>query len=409
MQIQVDKVDFVPVNSLVPHPKNMNKHPEDQIERLCRLIEYQGFRNPLVVQLGTNLIVAGHGRLEAAKKLGYEKVPVTYQKFDDEAQLYAYMTSDNAIASWAELDLSQINLDIQDLGPELDIDMLGLKDFAIEPLDRLEPQCDEDEVPEVEHPITRRGDIWLLGNHRVMCGDSTMVDDVEKLMNGEKADMVFTDPPYGMNLKTDYADSWGEQSNTSGNIGFRETKNHKPVIGDDEYFDPSFLIEYFNCKEVFLWGADYYCKNIPDGGGWLVWDKTGGNDSLMNVGFNANFELVWSKQRHKRDLVRHTYKGVAGMKPEDGKRIHPTQKPVGLGEWFIDKYSKTEHLIIDVYLGSGTTLIACEKTNRKCYGMELDEHYCDVIIKRWEQYTGKKATLEGTGQTYAELRAERDS
>jgi len=150
MQIQVDKVDFVPGNSLVPHPKNMNKHPEDQIERLCRLIEYQGFRNPLVVQLGTNLIVAGHGRLEAAKKLGYEKVPVTYQKFDDEAQLYAYMTSDNAIASWAELDLSQINLDIQDLGPELDIDMLGLKDFEVEPLDRMDMEDYSDKNKEID-------------------------------------------------------------------------------------------------------------------------------------------------------------------------------------------------------------------------------------------------------------------
>lgn len=138
---------MVSVDALIPHPKNMNKHPGDQIERLCRLIEYQGFRNPLVVQLGTNLIVAGHGRLEAAKKLGYEKIPVTYQKFDDEAQLYAYMTSDNAIASWAELDLSQINLDIQDLGPELDIDMLGLKSFKVDPIDNLdlnqEPKVDE--------------------------------------------------------------------------------------------------------------------------------------------------------------------------------------------------------------------------------------------------------------------------
>ena len=138
MQIKSESIELVSVDALIPHPKNMNKHPGDQIERLCRLIEYQGFRNPLVVQLGTNLIVAGHGRLEAAKKLGYEKIPVTYQKFDDEAQLYAYMTSDNAIASWAELDLSQINLDIQDLGPELDIDMLGLKSFKVDPIDNLD-------------------------------------------------------------------------------------------------------------------------------------------------------------------------------------------------------------------------------------------------------------------------------
>lgn len=149
MQIKSESIELVSVDALIPHPKNMHNHPPEQIERLCKLIEYQGFRTPLVVQLGTNLIVAGHGRLEAAKKLGIQRVPVTYQKFDDEAQLYAFMVSDNAIGkdTWATLDLSQINLDIQDLGPELDIDMLGLKSFKVDPIDNLdlnqEPRVDE--------------------------------------------------------------------------------------------------------------------------------------------------------------------------------------------------------------------------------------------------------------------------
>lgn len=149
MQIKSESIELVSVDALIPHPKNMHNHPPEQIERLCKLIEYQGFRTPLVVQLGTNLIVAGHGRLEAAKKLGIQRVPVTYQKFDDEAQLYAFMVSDNAIGkdTWATLDLSQINLDIQDLGPELDVDMLGLKSFKVDPIDNLdlnqEPRVDE--------------------------------------------------------------------------------------------------------------------------------------------------------------------------------------------------------------------------------------------------------------------------
>lgn len=151
IQIQSDEIEQVPIRELLPHPKNMHSHSDDQISRLCKLIKYQGFRNPLIVQKGTNLIVAGHGRLEAAKNLGMEYVPVTYQEFTDDAQLYAYMVSDNAIGkdTWATLDLAQINVDIGDLGPELDIDMLGLKDFTVEPLDSL----DENYSREIKPPI----------------------------------------------------------------------------------------------------------------------------------------------------------------------------------------------------------------------------------------------------------------
>ncbi|GAG28295.1 unnamed protein product, partial [marine sediment metagenome] len=151
---------------------------------------------------GTNRIAAGHGRLEAAKKIGLEKVPVTYQEFENEDQFYAFVVSHNAIAkdSWASLDLSMVNLELENLGP-IDIDMLGIKDFVVEPIEKYDEEKDDD-VPEVKgEPVTKRGDVWLLGEHRAMCGDSTMIDDVEKLMDGEKADMVFTDPPYGISVK----------------------------------------------------------------------------------------------------------------------------------------------------------------------------------------------------------------
>jgi ParB-like chromosome segregation protein Spo0J len=152
VQIKSESIELVSVDALIPHPKNMHNHPPEQIERLCKLIEYQGFRTPLTVQKGTNLIVTGHGRLMAAKKLGMEKVPVTYQEFDDEAQLYAHIVADNAIGkdTWATLDLSQINLDIQDLGPELDIDMLGLKDFHIEPMDAELPDLGDGSDPDIQ-------------------------------------------------------------------------------------------------------------------------------------------------------------------------------------------------------------------------------------------------------------------
>ena len=404
MEVRSKNIEMVSVSELTPHPKNMNSHPEDQINRLCKLIEYQGFRNPLVVQKGTNLIVAGHGRLEAAKKLGIVEVPVTYQEFESEAQLYAYMVSDNAIASWSDLDISAIDLEVKDL--DLDIDLLGIKDFELTDIEELDPQTDEDEVPEVkEEPITKRGDVWLLGNHRVMCGDSTMIDDVEKLMNGEKADMVFTDPPYGMFLDTNYDKM------------FSNDKNHKKtgdrfevVKGDHADFDPDFINNIFGlfgyCKEMFLWGADYYSEHLVDKnrGSWVCWDKrcTENMDKVMG----NTFELCWSKAKHKRVVARVMWSGHHGMAKDDTKkRVHPTQKPVELIEWFFKQYPIDDAVkTVDLFLGSGSTLIACEKTNRKCYGMELDEHYCDVIINRWQNYTGKKATLESNDKTYDELK-----
>lgn len=167
MKIQSESIELVNVNDLVPYVKNMNKHTEEQISRLVRLIEYQGFRDPIIVQKGTNIVAAGHGRLEAAKKLGMKEVPVTYQEFKNEAQFYSFVVSHNAIAkdSWASLDLSKVNTEMLEFGPDFDIDMLGIKDFVIEPIEKFEPQGDEDAVPEVVHPITRKGDIWLLGTY----------------------------------------------------------------------------------------------------------------------------------------------------------------------------------------------------------------------------------------------------
>ena len=248
---------------------------------------------------------------------------------------------------------------------------------------------DDDAVPDVpEKPKTRTGDLYIMGAHRVLCGDSTKADDVERLMDGQKADMVFTDPPYGMNLDTDFNKMTSEKS-------FHKGGTHRPVIGDDVEYDPKHLLDYFSyCKEIFLWGADYYIerieRNYENLGSWVVWDKRL-EDSADKM-YGSCFELCWSKQKHKRDIARIKWAGFFGLSSEDTKnRIHPTQKPVTLIEWFFERYKG--NLVIDLFLGSGSTLIACEKTNRKCYGMEIDPHYCDVIVKRWEEYTGQKAKL----------------
>lgn len=396
MTIKASDIKIVPIEHLVQNPKNNNKHPEEQIERLAKLIEYQGFRNPIVISNRTGFMVAGHGRLEAAKMIGMKEVPVMYQDFENEAQEYAYLTSDNAIAAWAELDLSKVNMEMLDLGPDFDLDMLGLKDFVVEPLDKLDPQCDEDEVPEVIHSITRKGDVWLLGNHRLMCGDSTMIDDVERLMKGEKADMVFTDPPYGYKYKSN------------------SQSTHDMIKNDDQ------ILDFLPVCSSFMEGnsAIYVCTSHQIVDKWKP---------LIEENFKYKNMIVWKKNNWsmgdlkgafagQHEIILFAHKGSVSL---EGKRdtdiwefsrvkpdLHPTMKPVELVEYAITKIMCNR--VLDLFLGSGSTLIAAEKTNRKCFGMELDEKYCDVIVRRWEKYTGKKATLESTGQTYEELKQERE-
>ena len=232
------------------------------------------------------------------------------------------------------------------------------------------------------------GQVWQLGTHRLMCGDSLNSNNVNKLMNEQKADMVFTDPPYGMSLDVNY------DSMFNNDLNHQKTGNRfNKVIGDDQYYSPKHILEYFNyCNEIFLWGADYYFWELPKGGSIFCWDKRI-NENMDKVVGNC-LELCWSKSLHKKEVIRMLWSGYHGMSKDDTKqRIHPTQKPNELGKWFLDKFSKEQDLIVDLFLGSGSTIIACQKTNRICYGMELDPYYCQVIINRWEKYTGLKAEL----------------
>lgn len=384
--------ELVSIEKLVPHPKNRNQHSEEQIERLASILEYQGIRKPCVVSKRSGFMTTWHGRLLAAKYAKWTHVPVNYQDYDSEEQEYADLVADNAIAEWATLDLASINKDLPALGPELDIEMLGIKDFVLEPMDKF--KGDEDAVPEVpKEPTTRMGDLYLLGNHRLLCGDSTDKVQVERLMNGEKADMVFTDPPYGMNLNTDWSNGVRAKDAMSYlNSGNPIPKAYSKVIGDSVDFDPTYVLNMFEeVKEIFLWGADYYSDKVSNrnNGSWIVWDKR--CDESADKAFGANFELCWSKAKHKREIAR-IRSGIFGVKDDSKTRVYPTQKPTVLAEWFFDRWGKDAKNIWDGYLGSGSTLIACEKTNRRCFGLEIDPLYCDVIVERWEKYTGKKAT-----------------
>ena len=386
-------VRIVSVDEIRPNERNRNSHPPEQIDRLCKIIEYQGFRTPLIVSNQSGKLVSGHGRLLAAKKLGLKELPVLFQDFESSDQEMAAGISDNAVSAWAELDLSGINLDLGDLGPDFDIDLLGIEDFVIEPADKLDPGCDEDEVPDHVEPNAKLGDIYRLGNHRLMCGDSTDFSAVEKLMNGELADLVFTDPPYNVNYKG--SDGQKIQNDNMDEAAFSQFCSdfysnyftamkpgasiyvfHADLMGD--HFRYNFKKSGFHLSSTIIWNknslvmgrSDYHWKHEPCLYGW----KPG-----------AAHE--WYSDR-KQNTVFDFQKGSG----QDNK-MHPTCKPVGLVEYFINNSSKKNDLIIDLFGGSGSTLISAEKNNRRCFMSEIDPHYVDVIIARWEKYSGQKAEL----------------
>jgi DNA modification methylase len=264
----------------------------------------------------------------------------------------------------------------------------GLDGFPFEDK-TLEAEEDNFAVPdEIETDIVL-GDLFEIGEHRLLCGDSTDSDQVAKLMNGEKADMVFTDPPYGMKLNADYSEM-SNNSTFAKEKGIKNGKKYNNVIGDHNDFTDELINTIFacfnDCKEIFIWGADYFAELLPtkNEGSWIVWDKR--VDENFDKMYGSAFELCWSKNKHKREIARIRWASAFGTEKEfDHKRHHPTQKPTELASWFFNKWGKENDLIVDLYLGSGTSIITSHQLKRKCYGMELDPKYCQVIIDRMKK------------------------
>ena len=277
------------------------------------------------------------------------------------------------LTSMYELDLSSL---------DVHFDAIDMDKFLDDHLDADEADDEAPEVDEVNPPVSVLGEVYQLGAHRLMCGDSTSLEAVERLMDGAKADMVFTDPPYGINL--DSATS-KLQRNKDGWVS--NTKDYGKILNDDKPYDPSHIFEMFDCKEIFLWGADYYTKLLPDNGSWTIWDKREENSSDTMLG--SMFEVCWSKTKHRKEIIRVRWVGILGTESQDIRsRVHPTQKPLQICAPFINKYSKKDNIIVDVFGGSGSTLIACERAERTCYMMELDPKYADVIRKRYAKHIG---------------------
>ena len=359
--------------------RNYRKHNDKNKKLINKSLSECGAGRSIVIDNEDN-IIAGNGIYEQAQKLGLKTkvietdgselvvVKRTDLATDDEKRKQlAVMDNSTSDSSEFDFELLQADFDTEELEDwGLDVD------FAIE---EEEKEVVEDEVPEEVETRCKLGDIWQLGEHRLMCGDSTKVDDVEKLMNGKKADMVFTDMPYGMNLDTDY-------SSMKNNLDFAKEKNFtggkKYAQGKVDDFTPEMVNNIFACfnyvKEMFLFGADYFAELLPNknDGSWIVWDKrANGNDDIeqdlsSDKMYGSCFELCWSKNKHKRDIARIKWAGVFGTEKEfDHKRHHPTQKPTALVQWFLDRYSKNNQSIVDLFGGSGSTLIACEQLNRK--------------------------------------------
>ena len=389
------RIEYHDPNELKPYENNARDHKDVDIEAIRESIREFGFNDPIGIWSDENLIVEGHGRQMAAIAEGLDSVPCIRLDHLTDEQRRAYALAHNKTA-----ELSMWNFEV------LDAELAGIEEidmsaFGFEPVKELEPEVQEDEAPDEVETRCKLGDIWQLGEHFLICGDSTDPAVIDRLMDGVKADMVFTDPPYGMNLDTDFS---GMQNHLdfAKEKGFTGGKKYEQ--GKVDEFHPEMIDAVFtiDADEMFLWGADYFAELLPNknDGSWIVWDKrANGNDNVSedyssDKMYGSCFELCWSKKKHKRDIARVKWAGVFGTEQEfDHKRYHPTQKPIKLAGWFLDRYSKEGQTVVNLFGGSGSTLIACEQLNRKCYMAELDPHYCDVILQRYINFKGSDADV----------------
>jgi len=384
---------MVPMDFLREHldPKNRNSHPSDQVDELVEQYKFQGIRHPIIVSTLSGIVKAGDGRFQAAERAGMTAFPVDFQPWDNEDQEYAFGIADNAIQAWSVLDLAGINLDLSSLdGMTLDIDRLAIRGFEIEMADKA-GEGDPDEVPEPAKPIVQPGELYLLGDHRLLCGDCTDLLLVDRLMNGEKADMVFTDPPYNHGSEDALIASTVSQS-------MRKLKAAKW----DKSFDIGATLASIDavkaenstvyiCTSHHLAGKIFDWQAAATQGSYCVWVKPNPMPSLMKRHWTWDHELVCYSTygKHTFNFPESGHAPASWTFNKNQKNdLHPTQKPVEVPEHAIKHSSKLGAIVWDGFLGSGSTLIACEKNNRKCYGMEIDPIYCGVILDRWAKFTG---------------------
>ena len=386
------------IDSLIFAEYNPRQLTKEQYKHLKDSIDRFGLVDPILVNKNKdrkNIIIGGHQRVKVAKDMNIKEVPVLELDLTYERERELNVRLNRNTGEW----------DMDSLANFFEVD--ELVDWGFDEDELILPEeevvaglTEDDDVPEVEESICKEGDLWILGEHRLLCGDATKKEDVELLMDGNKADMVFTDPPYLM----DFDGSIHADGSKSYNSNYKKIKNDKMSRKDGDVFisniiktiidntDGSFYICFYRLGLDYIYRAlDVYNKKCR---ALIIWNK--GNHTLSNSDYMSKYEPIiygWNKN--------HNFYGKKGsfdiwdIDRTKKNKLHPTMKPVELSMNAINNSSINKNIILDLFLGSGSTLIACEKTNRKCYGMELDPHYCDVIIKRWEDYTGKVAKLHG--------------
>lgn len=407
-------VEARPIASLLPYAANARTHSPEQVAQIAGSIAEFGFTVPVLVD-DAGVLVAGHGRVLAARTLGIDTVPTIRLPHLNEAQLRAYRLADNQIALNSGWDEGLLAAELQALREEaFDLTLLG---FAGEDLDRLlledgssDATADADASapapPEV--PVTRPGDLWCLGQHRLLCGDATLARDVSRLLGFERPHLMVTDPPYGV----EYNPAWRNDAGVS-------ATQRTGVVANDDRADWRDAWALFPGDVAYVWHAAVHARTVIE--------------SLEATGFNVRSQIIWAKPRfvlgrgdyhwqHEpclyvvrrgavgrwqgaRDQTTLWSVGVGGE--EDAATVHSTQKPVELMRRPMLNNSAAGEAVYEPFAGSGTTIVAAELTGRRCLGMEIDPRYVDVIVGRWQQVTGRTATLDGDGRSFAALSAER--
>ena len=401
-----DKVERRSISSIIPYARNSRTHSDEQVAQIAASINEWGFTNPILIDIDGE-IIAGHGRLLAAQKLGLKEVPCITAVGWSDAQKKAYVIADNKLALNAGWDNDMLAIEFGELKDlDFNLDLIGfdadeLANILREP--ETEGLTDEDAVPEApEVPVTVEGDVWVLGRHRIMCGDSTSIDAVEKLMAGRKANMLHTDPPYGVDYEG---------------------------VPNDHLKDAqleAFLHDALSCafaalapgSNIYVWHADItalefisafrsagFIQARPSTIQWVKPSLTMSQGDYHSQ--NEPCLYGWKEGSGRVRVKDRKQTTIWKCDRTDEKKVHPTMKPVELCQRAVENSSDVNGIVLDLFGGSGSTLIACEKTARDCRMMELDPKYCDVIVKRWQEFTGKSAVHEQSEQTFAEMQESR--
>ncbi len=415
------KIEYVPREALVPYARNARTHSEQQVNQIAASMREFGFTNPVLVD-EQNGLIAGHGRLQAAIKLGLAQVPTIRLEGLSEAQKRALVIADNKLAMNAGWDLDLLKVELTDLDSAgFDLSITGFSDLELGALlaDKTEGLTDPDDVPDAADPVTEMGEVWLLGKHRLVCGDSTQADVVEKALNGVKPHLMVTDPPYGV----EYDPEWRLRAG----VNKAHQKRAEGVVMNDDRSDWREAWALFPGDVAYVWHGALHAANVAE--------------SLVDAGFKIRSQIIWAKNslvmgrghyHWQHEPCWYAARGAASWNGDrkqstlwqiqnmhrtqgnvdDGKTNHSTQKPVECMKRPIENNSSPGQAVYEPFSGSGTTIIAAEMTGRSCHAIELSPVYVDVAVRRWEAFTGQSATLEGDGRTFKEIeqcRAKKDA